>query len=258
MLRPFSGHPALGWVPSPPGLEVRVEIPFSCALQMRTYLGTLDVHFSDVIKGNWPLLGLFNVIFGPSRQGGRNHKNRDCAWTRRIIVSPFRILILVHIFEQTTLFPHCRVNIFRLGRSWCASTCFLPPTLVRLFPSLYTLLTCLTHFLESIEPPIPLRALLGMALDTFLCGMDRFTSGSLWSLFTRANGLRTCICVHFRWVPRIFTCLRWVLLALFTSSTNSLSLSPTFPPHFLSLFWPVPKSFICLIYASKTICSNIW
>ena len=103
-----------------------------------------------------------------------------------------------------------------------------------------------------------LRALLGMALDTFLRGVDRFTSGSLWLLCTRANGFRTCICVHFRWVPRIFTRLRWVLLAPFTSSTNSLSLSPAFPPHFLSLYWPVPESFICLICASKTVCSNIW
>ena len=209
------------------------------------------------MKGIEPTRANSAQFLTPRVRRVENHKDCNCIWVQRVIGSPFGALILVHIFEQTTLFPRCRVHISRLGRSWCALTCFLPPTLVRLFPSLYTLLTCLTHFLESTEPPIILRALLGVALDTFLRGMDRFTSGSLWLLCTRANWFRTCICVHFRWVPRIFTRLRWVFLAPFTSSTNSLSLSPAFPPHFLSLYWLVPESFICLICASKTVCSNI-
>jgi len=141
-----------------------VQIRSCVLLQVSTYLDTLDVYYTDLNEGNRAYVGQFCAIFDPSRQGGRNRKNRDCALTRRAIISPSRALILVYIGKEITSLPCSRVPIFHLGRCGRDSTHFLLLLLVRLILLLDTLLTCFTCYLESTEPLTVPRALLGVAL----------------------------------------------------------------------------------------------
>jgi len=149
------------------------------------------------------------------------------------------------------------VNVSYCGRSRHNYTYFLLPHLVRFFLSLDTLLTYFLHYLESIEPSTKLQALLGMALQTFLYSMVRFTCKPPSFPTPCASMLGTCVCVCFPGVLHIFACLAWVLLSLSKFSANSLSLVLTFPLCFLNSFWPVSGSAICLIYGPETVCATV-
>ena len=74
---------------------VGVEISSSCVLQVSVCLYTLYIYFTDITEVYRANPGPFRAIFDLPRWGGQNRKNRDCARTRRAIVSRFSTLILV-------------------------------------------------------------------------------------------------------------------------------------------------------------------
>jgi len=62
-----------------PGRGGRGIIPLPRVLQVSNYIDTLYIYFTSVGELERAHPGQFRAVFDPPRQGGQNHKNRDCA-----------------------------------------------------------------------------------------------------------------------------------------------------------------------------------
>jgi hypothetical protein len=153
-MRPFRGHLVRIHVPPPRG--VGVEIHSLRALQVSKALDSLDLYFTNIIEAERAHAGPFYATFGLPFQGGQNRKNRDCAGSRRAVVSLFGELILVGIREWLVSFPRRCVHVYRVNGCGRVSLPVLLSLLVRVISSFDTLLAYCLYHLESTEPPTTL------------------------------------------------------------------------------------------------------